>query len=130
MRNRATLALMEQMIMILVFALSAAMCLQIFVTADQISRRSEARDRAVILVQCAAEKIRYRKGNVTAALGGDQVGYDENWQPCAVADAVYLLTAVREECDVPGLGRAVVCLSGEETLFTLSVSWQEGNDGT
>ena len=38
MRSKAPLALMEQMVMVLVFALAAALCLQAFALADRISR--------------------------------------------------------------------------------------------
>ena len=39
MRSKAPLALMEQMVMVLVFALAAALCLQAFALADRISRQ-------------------------------------------------------------------------------------------
>ena len=58
MKSKAPLMLMEQMVMLLVFALAAALCLQAFVKADEISRRAEARDRAVILCQTVAEEIK------------------------------------------------------------------------
>ena len=61
MRQRPPLILMEQMIMLLVFALAAALCLQAFVKSDGISKRSEARDRAVILCQNVAETLQRRK---------------------------------------------------------------------
>ena len=49
MKSKAPLLLMEQMVMLLVFALAAALCLQAFVKSDGLSRRSEARDRAMTL---------------------------------------------------------------------------------
>lgn len=58
MRSKAPLALMEQMVMLLVFALAAALCLQAFVKSDEISASCEARDRAMTLCQSAAEVIR------------------------------------------------------------------------
>ena len=44
MRSKAPLAMMEQMVMLLVFALAAALCLQAFVKSDQMSKRMEAQD--------------------------------------------------------------------------------------
>ena len=41
MRSKAPLILMEQMVMLLVFALAAALCLQAFVKSDSLSSRSE-----------------------------------------------------------------------------------------
>lgn len=55
MKNKASLLLMEQLVMILVFALCAALCLQCFVAADEISRETALRDRAVLLAQNTAE---------------------------------------------------------------------------
>ena len=51
MKSKAPLALMEQMVMLLVFALAAALCLQAFVQSDRLSRESEARAHAAVLCQ-------------------------------------------------------------------------------
>ena len=58
MRSKAPLTLMEQVLMILVFALAAALCVQVFVFSGQSSRRNEARDRAVLEAQNAAETLK------------------------------------------------------------------------
>ena len=42
MKNKAPLALMEQLVMLLVFALAAALCLQIYALSGKVSRRGEA----------------------------------------------------------------------------------------
>ena len=70
MKSKAPLMLMEQMIMLLVFALAAALCLQAFVKSEQLSSRSENRDRAVTIAQTAAETIRHCGGDMGNALGG------------------------------------------------------------
>ena len=58
MRSKAPLVLMEQLVMVLVFALAAALCVQVFVLSDQTSRSHEARDRAVVAAQNAAENLK------------------------------------------------------------------------
>ena len=58
MKSRAPLALMEQLVMVLVFALAAALCVQAFFASDRMSRQGEARDRAVLLAQNAAEYLK------------------------------------------------------------------------
>ena len=63
MRSKAPLALMEQLVMVLVFALAAALCVQAFVLSDQTSRRNEARDRAVLEAQNAAEELKSVHGD-------------------------------------------------------------------
>ena len=61
MRSKAPLVLMEQMVMLLVFALAAALCMQAFVKSDQLSQQIVDRDQAVSLCQNAAEAIRASK---------------------------------------------------------------------
>ena len=67
-KNRATLTLMEQLVMILVFALAAVICLQVFVTASKKSRDSEDRDRAVD--HCAKRSGGYQGHRGTAGRCG------------------------------------------------------------
>ena len=50
-RSKAPLALMEQIIMILVFALAAAVCLQAFVYANGLSGRGEKENIAAATMQ-------------------------------------------------------------------------------
>lgn len=147
MRSKAPLALMEQMVMILVFALAAALCLQAFVQSDQQSRRMEARDRAVTLCQSAAEIIRSNGGNLEAALRevaetepgqrdgfGFFIPYDENWEVLVYdgrpQSSSYTLRAVELDSGVEGLGKAsveaYVWNKGEmDSLFAIEVAWQE-----
>lgn len=55
MKSKAPLAMMEQLVMVLVFALAAALCLQTFVLSGKISKKTEAKNRAVTEAQNAAE---------------------------------------------------------------------------
>jgi Tfp pilus assembly protein PilX len=57
-RSKTPLALMEQLVMVLVFALAAALCVQVFVLSDRTSRYGEARDRALLEAQSAAEALK------------------------------------------------------------------------
>ena len=63
MRSKAPLALMEQMVMVLVFALAAALCLQAFALADRISRQNAERDQALVAAQNAAEQVKQVRGD-------------------------------------------------------------------
>ena len=67
MRSKSPLALMEQVIMVLVFALAAALCLQVFVLSDQMSEKNRDTDRAVLLAQNTAEMIKACGGVEEAA---------------------------------------------------------------
>ena len=134
-RSKAPLALMGQLLMVLFFALAAAICLQAFAKSEVISQNSADRDAASLLAQNAAETIKSVRGDVTAAcdiLGGKQ----ENgaWLACGdekgrfVPDGAYRIEARLIESGVPGLGQARIQVTdtAEKELFTLICSWQEG----
>lgn len=86
MKSRIPLLLMEQMVMLLVFALSAALCLQAFVLSDGISERSDNRDRAVTLVQETAETVRHYGGVEAAARDLMGLAKDEEGTPAISFD--------------------------------------------
>lgn len=142
MKSKAPLLLMEQMVMLLVFALAAALCLQAFVKSDGLSRRSEARDRAAALCQSAAEVLRSAKGEtaaVSVALDHPYVYgytrmpldiyYDDGWEQASEAEGAYCLRVESlEDSGVPGLGKGTVSVTRTDTgepLFALDVAWQE-----
>lgn len=145
MRSRSSLAMMEQIIMLLVFALAAALCLQAFVKSDQMSRSSEARDRASTLCQSAAEAVRYSGGDLeqAAELLGIPYGayaqeepafsahYYEDWTLSDTREYAYVLRVERMDSGVNGLGRAAVTMrsaAGQQPIFELEVCWQEDSE--
>ena len=58
MRNKAPLALLEQILMLLIFALAAVICLRAFLWSDDTSRHSARRDDALIHAQTMAETVK------------------------------------------------------------------------
>lgn len=146
MKSKAPLALMEQLVMVLVFALAAALCVQAFFESDRMSRQGEVRDRAVLLAQNTAEYLKEYGAEQTAqtlaqTLGGtaetpERVcvyldgGLSED-RP-APADAAYLLRVELEDARCGGrLGRAEVSVyqaGAAEPLFSIPAAWQEGED--
>jgi len=143
MRSKSPLALMEQVVMVLVFALAAALCLRVFAFADQISARNAAVDAAVTACQTAAETLKICGGDMAHAqtgaaemLGGRveqglwYILYDEDWEQVEDwPDAAYVLSAQGVPAQVDGLYRADVwvdsCGETQETLFSIPVAWQE-----
>ena len=148
MRSKAPLAMMEQMVMLLVFALAAALCLQAFVKSDEMSKGMEAQDRAVTLCQSAAEALRSTRGDFSwaqsqlspageATAGSTEdallICYDEDWNPPSAygKSLRYELRAARVDSDIPGLGKAAVWVKdmaiedADDDLFRLEVAWQE-----
>ena len=145
MKSKAPLALMEQIVMLLVFALAAALCLQAFVKSDQISRESQARSNAALAVQNTAETIRYSGGSFEHALmetakqqGGKylestdksekelQILYDEEWNPAQEGE--YLLTVREIPTQEEGFWKVSIQVTEKtqtEPLFELETAWLE-----
>lgn len=112
MKHKTSLLLMEQLIMILVFALAAALCLQVFARADAISEEISQRDQAVVLARNAAELLKATQGDATAA---EALGRDD-----------YRVTVIPTDSPVPGLACAEIqVFFAENLLFSLNTAWQE-----
>lgn len=135
-RSKVSLVLMEQLMMLLVFALAAAVCLRIFVFADRASRQVQDRDRAAELVQNTAQVLQHTGGDFSRsaelldAQHRDQnslmIDYDGDWA-LATDTMRYTLGASRVS-DIPYLGMAEVWCRDEVEdleLFRLKVAWQE-----
>lgn len=136
MKSKAPLFMMEQMVMILVFAIAAAICLQAFVRSERISEDNENRDWAVQQCQSAAECIQNTAGDLTAVAELLELSwtedtllgyYDKDFEQTDVEDA-FCLRAWREDSAVPGLGKARVEMTDTasgDALFALDITWQE-----
>ena len=140
MRNKAPLALMEQLIMILVFALASALCLRLFVYSDQVSVNGAARDQAAAVVQNAAEALKLSGGDMEAAaelLGGEaaadgwRIGYDRDWQETDDKRPAFTVEANMIEDGDPLLCSAEISArtADDKALFQVTVCWQEEQDG-
>lgn len=123
MRNKAPLALLEQILMLLIFALAAVICLRAFLWSDDASRQSARRDEALVFAQTAAETVKAHGGDFTAAaaiLGGTVED-----GALVVTQENYTLRAEKGS-PAPYLGRAEIAVEvGGEVLFTLPIAWQE-----
>ena len=146
MRSKAPLALMEQAVMVLVFALAAVLCLRVFVWSDRTSEIGAATDMAVLKAQSAAEIIK-NKGKsgqseedvlkaVSTRLGGTYsdadakltVGYDADWQPAEGEDVRYVLIASKDGEGSGALGSVHIEVTENtqgETLFEITAAWQK-----
>lgn len=109
MRNRTTLTLMELLVMILTFALAAALCLQLFGASAKLSRQIHQQNEAAIIAQNTAEQLK------TGTLAAESFTHEG-----------YLVQILPEETGILGLGQASILVSIDgETLFTLTAAWQE-----
>ena len=140
MKNKAPLALMEQLIMILVFALASALCLRLFAYSDQVSVSGAARDQAAAVVQNAAEALKLSGGSMESLagmLGGEadadgwRMGYDSSWQETDEKRPAFIAEAKITEDDIPLMGSAEVSArtADGKPLFQVTVCWQEESDG-
>ena len=134
MKRSASLLLMELTIMLLVFALAAALCVQAFVWADNSSRQSAKEDMALLQAQNAAEVLKHCRGDLAQATkihGGNLEGvwtisYNDQWE-ITDGTGVYLLRVEPVVTEQNFLGQAKLMVRDEAggVLAELSVCWQE-----
>lgn len=119
MKSKASLVLIELVIMILIFALAAALCLQAFHWASAESERIILRDDAVLAVQNMAELLKAGKGEAGEgnAASPPEQDYGDRFS----------LEVTPLDPDTNGLGGAAVsALTPDgEIVFSADVYWQE-----
>lgn len=121
MKNKAPLALMELLLMTLVFSLAAAICMRGFTTSRLSTKNSMATDSAAICIQNAAELVKYNEGDFPA-----ETYYDEDWQPTDSEHASFVLSAERKESgkDLLGLTALTVSTMAGKEILSLDVAFQ------
>ncbi|MDO4530820.1 MAG: hypothetical protein Q4C06_02465 [Bacillota bacterium] len=118
MRSKTPLVLMEQLIMVLVFALAAAICLQVFVYAEQVSQRNEALAEAALLAQSTAEELKESSGAVLLKW--------EDGEGCVYMEGNGLRIEAREAETVCALRQIdLQVMDGDDVLMEIPVAWQE-----
>ena len=126
-RSKAPLALMEQIIMILVFALTAAVCLQAFVYSNNLSEEGDKENLAASHAQEVVETCKMYSGDldqVQLKLSGERtengirVFYEE--------DHMTVVLEITEQND--WLARAKVSVQDEkdQEIFSVDTAWQRG----
>lgn len=132
-KNKVPLLLMEQLIMVLVFALSATFCIQAFVLSNQISKESQAKDKAVNFAQNVAEVLIENKGDMEKleeVYGGNaeenvwKLTLDENWNE-SENEAFTILVNKKDKNEYLGEAKVIVTNQKESTLFEQNIAWQE-----
>jgi len=104
-RSKSTLFLIEQLIVIAVFAICAAACISILTTAFFYTNDSKATSRAIVKAETGAEVFKASGGDhdviayvldgivADGASGGTSVTvfYNNVWQVCTISNADYFL---------------------------------------
>jgi len=138
MRSKTPLALMEQVIMVLVFALAAALCLRAFVLSDSTSRACEEQDRAVMAAQTVAEAVKLTRGDYAeaermaeAALENvDVVSFHSDHAESVPGAMRIIITPVDSDTELLGLAEISAQNETGDEILSLTVAWQEvsGNE--
>lgn len=135
MKRNASLVLVELLIMLAVFAVAAALCIDAFVWADGNSKESAAEDQALLQAQNAAEVLKHCHGDFSQAaqaLAGEadekiwQIFYDNDWN-VTTGDPAYVLKVAQISCETAYLGQAKLTVTDRKgaILAELSLGWQE-----
>ena len=126
-RSKAPLALMEQIIMILVFALTAAVCLQAFVYSNNLSEEGDRKNQAASHAQEVVETCKMLSGDleqVQQRLSGEltedgiRIFYEE--------DRMTVVLEITEQTE--WIARAKVSVQDEDCkeIFRIDTAWQRG----
>ena len=119
MRSKTPLVLMEQLVMVLVFAMAAAICLQVFGLSDRLSKENEARAEAALLAQNTAEELKSSYGEVL-------LDWEEVDGIYYMEEEGYRVQVQTAETEISGLKKVrLQVLQEEEVLFEIPVAWQE-----
>lgn len=134
MKSKSPLVMIEQMVMVLVFALAATLCVKMFVLSGNLADKYEDIDWAVLAAQNVAEECKavgitqYLAGSGAVQTGEDSwtLFLDENWKESDEKNADYsILIDCKEEngwlwqADI-----TVYSVTGEE-LFSIPVAAQK-----
>lgn len=126
-RSKAPLALMEQIIMILVFALTAAVCLQTFVYSNTLSKRGENENLAAAHAQEVVEYCKSLSGDldqVCSSLSGERT--ENGLKVYYEDDKMTVNLSITDSTQ--WLERATVSVELEDgqEIFSLDTAWQKG----
>ena len=137
MKYKTTLSLMELTLMLILFAVTAAMCLQAFVLSDRMSRQAEQRDRAVLWAETLAETWKAMDGELMQGESlyeenesgdGWTVRLDDGWSRTEDAGSAVYEAELREEPGDGLLKRARITvreLDGGRCIYELETACQE-----
>lgn len=120
--SKSSLFLLEMMISILFFAAAAAICIQVFVKAHQLSKKAENLNMAAGICASAAELLASENNE-------EQISfyYDENWMPCEKKEAEFFLeiTSNQEGNQEYGLKKEKIsiCAREGENIYSLDTAY-------
>lgn len=135
MKNKAFLPILEQLIMILIFAVACVICLRVFLLANQISQDRDSLDQAVVITQNAAEILKSNHGDLypcAQLLGGNAddesltIFYDSD-QNCVdrESEAYLVLTITKTDSQNSMTECAQIRVTqNDKVIYELKILWQ------
>jgi len=142
-RSRSTLFLIEQLIVIAVFAICSAACVRILASAYLTARESKDVVNAILIAESGAESYKATAGDIgkTADILGGVTGtaggageavvyYDKQWKICGIDSAYYVFRLVggKPDARTPSLSSGEIFvekLTGESLVsFKVAVNGQ------
>ncbi len=120
-RGKTPLSLMEQVVMVLVFAIAAAICVQAFVLARKMSLEAVETDHALNVCQNMAEEVKASHGKISTPV----MTYDDNWVD-NVENYTYKVEFIVDKTNrTYSEGTVTVTKNDKEEIYRLPVCWQE-----
>jgi len=140
-RSRSTLFLIEQLIVVAVFAICSAACVRILASSYLTARESKDVTNAILVAESGAESFKAFVGDMgktaetlggaaseTGGVGEAVVYYDRQWKACGADGASYVfrLVGLEPEARAPSLLQGVINverITGESLVsFTVAVN--------
>lgn len=137
MKSKAPLAMIEQIVMVLVFALAAVFFIQMFVVAEKISEKNMVMGRAVVEAQNIAaelkveeelDNIAFLQKAVKQSQGEWVLYYDEDWAILPEENkqmAYYALIEIEDRSEYHWSGQISIYSNREALLFEMPISGQK-----
>ena len=126
-RSKRSLMLIEISILLLFFAFSAAICVNMFATAKTRSTEANDLNRAMLLSQSAAECFKASGGDLDevaylcdAFKQSDKTlvaYYDYNNKPCDISQAIFILNLEVEKLPESGIVKAIITITKDDTVI-------------
>ena len=118
-KSRTSLFLMEMIIAVFFFAVTSAICAQVFAKAYLVSAHTSELNQAVFHTENIAETFRSANGSFN---GPSASFYDENWQECPEETAVYRISVrTADESTVKKIRISVSRQISDEIIYSVDV---------
>ena len=128
-RSKSALFLIEQVVVIAVFAICAAVCVFIMAFAFQITDTAVNSRNALLAAENAAESFKAFNGDVNltaeflgAGSNNNQiiVYYNEDWQVLTYGEAAFVMEILISEENITFAAISVTCITTNEVLINLT----------